>query len=377
MGYPSEKNRNIILKTALRLAGARLALASSLIVSTPALAHDAYADDHAPIGVMADHAHKKGEVMLSMRAMHMEMEGSQIGTDSVSPDIIATTIPNRFASVPGQPPTLRIVPTEMRTDMYMLGAMHAPSDAVTLMVMGSYIEKEMDHITFQGAAGTTQLGNFTTNPTGIGDLKVAALFPLLGHPDPAADKRDELTLKAGISVPTGSITQTDDILTPMGGTPTVRVPYMMQLGTGTWDLEPALTYKARRGQMGFGVQGSASIKLGRNDQSYSFGDVYEGTAWVSYRPAQWVSFSGRAKARSTNRVDGIDPMIVGPVQTANPDFQGGERLDLIAGVNLVATGGPLAGHRLGIELGAPVYQDLNGPQLAGDWMLTVGWQKAL
>ena len=36
----------------------------------------------------------------------------------------------------------------------------------------------------------------------------------------------------------------------------------------------------------------------------------------------------------------------------------------------------LAGHRLGIELGVPVYQDLNGPQMAGDWMLTVGWQKA-
>jgi hypothetical protein len=33
-------------------------------------------------------------------------------------------------------------------------------------------------------------------------------------------------------------------------------------------------------------------------------------------------------------------------------------------------------HRLALELGAPIYQDLNGPQMETDWMLTVGWQKA-
>ena len=61
-------------------------------------------DDHAPIGVMGDHAHKKGEFMISARVMHMEMSGNQIGTDDVSPDTIVTTVPNRFAGMPGQPP---------------------------------------------------------------------------------------------------------------------------------------------------------------------------------------------------------------------------------------------------------------------------------
>ena len=51
-------------------------------------------------------------------------------------------------------------------------------------------------------------------------------------------------------------------------------------------------------------------------------------------------------------------------------------MDLLGGVNFVATHGTLAGHRLGIELGAPIYQNMNGPQMTGDWMLTVGWQKA-
>jgi hypothetical protein len=66
---------------------------------------------------------------------------------------------------------------------------------------------------------------------------------------------------------------------------------------------------------------------------------------------------------------------MGPVQTANPDFQGGERVDVIGGVNFVATHGGLAGHRVGIEVGAPVYQNLNGPQMTGQWFATIGWQK--
>lgn len=66
------------------------------------------------------------------------------------------------------------------------------------------------------------------------------------------------------------------------------------------------------------------------------------------------------------RVDGIDPMIMGPVQTANPDFQGGDRVDLIAGINTVVTRGALAAHRFALEVGAPIYQNLNAPQMPGD-----------
>ncbi|MFZ1741836.1 MAG: transporter [Pontixanthobacter sp.] len=363
------------MKTTTCFAGA-LALATSLTPFTAALAHDAYADDHAPIGVMADHAHGKGEIMFSLRAMHMEMEGNKIGGDDMPPDTIVTTIPNRFAGMPMQPPTLRSVPQAMRADMFMFGMMYAPSDAVTFAVMGNYTEKEMDMTVYQGGMGTTQLGGFSTSSKGFGDVKAVAIIPLMGHPDKKADNRNELYLRAGVNVPVGSNTKTAQVLTPMNTTPTMRMPYGMQLGTGTWDFEPALTYKMRRGKFGLGVQGSASIKLGTNDQGYSYGDSYEGTAWLSYRPKQWVSLSGRVKARTMGPVDGIDPAIMGPAQGANPDYYGGERVDLIAGVNFVATHGSLAGHRLGIELGKPIYQDLNGPQLGGDWMLTVGWQKA-
>ena len=89
-----------------------------------------------------------------------------------------------------------------------------------------------------------------------------------------------------------------------------------------------------------------------------------------------MSLSGRLQAETQGRIEGIDPVIVGPIQTANPDFQGGERLTAFAGVNFAATGGSLKGWRLGIEAGLPMIQDLNGPQMPTDFTLTAGVQKA-
>jgi hypothetical protein len=143
------------------------------------------ADGHAPIGVMGDHLHKKGEWMLSYRYMQMDMRGNRIGTDDVAPGTIVTSVPNRFTSLnppspgqPPQPPTLRVVPLWMTMQMQMLGAMYAPTDDTTLMAMVTYIDKEMRHVTYAGGTGTAVKGHFTTNSEGFGDTRVTALHRL-------------------------------------------------------------------------------------------------------------------------------------------------------------------------------------------------------
>lgn len=324
------------------------------------------ADDHAPIGVMGDHTHAAGEVMLSYRYGAMTMDGNRIGTNGVSPEFIATQVPNRFAGRMGQPPTLRVVPLEMTMQMHMLGAMWAPSDRVTLMAMLPYVRKHMDHVTFQGGMGTTRLGVFTTVADGLGDAKLSALFPVWK----TASQRLHLT--AGLSLPTGSTDETDDVLAPNGMRPTLRLPYPMQLGTGTWDLLPAATYAGHDGHWSWGAQASAAIRLGDNDDGYAHGDTFMLTGWGSYLIAPQVSVSLRLAYEDEGRVEGIDPQIVAPVQTANPDFQGGTRLAALAGLNWHFVPST---HRLAIELGETVYQDLNGPQLERDLMLRVGYQQ--
>lgn len=351
-------------------AGILLAVTGAVFSAAPAFADNEAgalnALDHAPIGVMGDHRHAQGEWMISYRFMHMDMAGIQIGTNNVTPEQVVTTVPNRFFGAPGQPPTLRIVPTSMRMDMHMAGVMYGLSDNVTLMMMGNYITKEMDHITFQGGMGTTRLGEFRTTTADIGDTKVSALIGLT----------DTLHINAGVSIPTGTVTKEAQILTPMGGTPTVRTPYPMQIGSGTWDLEPGITYRDQSEYFGWGAQIKGTIRLGDNGQGYSFGDRFLATMWAQAAITPGVAVSGRLQAETLGRIDGIDPVIVGPVQTANPDFQGGDSLTALAGINFAATGGALKGWRLGVEGGLPLLQDLNGPQMPVDYTLTVGVQKA-
>lgn len=326
-------------------------------------------DAHAPIGVMADHGHSKNGVMLAYRIMHMEMGGNQLGTEGISGESIVTGIPNRFSGVSGQPGTLRVVPRNMNMDMHMVGVMYAPVDAVTIMVTGSYVMKEMDHRTYQGASGTNVAGTFQTAADGIGDMTVSGIVPLLhGGPD--------VNLRLGLSLPTGSTTRMDTVLTPMMTQARQRLPYAMQIGSGTWDILAGSTVTGHSGKAGWGAQYLATIRTGHNDQGYRLGDSHLLTAWGSYQVAPWSSLSLRAAGQTTGRITGMDPEIVAPVQTADPDNYGGQRLDLYLGTNLLATGGGLKGYRLGLEFGLPVYQDFHGLQLKTKWSFMAGIQKA-
>ncbi|MEM6812255.1 MAG: transporter [Pseudomonadota bacterium] len=328
------------------------------------------ANAHAPIGVMGDHRHRKGEWMVSYRYMRMHMEDNRDGTDDLSPVEIATTVPNRFFGTPMQPSTLRVVPLEMTTDMHMFGAMYAPSDRITLMGMVNYIDREMDHVTFQGGAGTTELGNFTTETSGFGDVGLSALIGIYEN------ETHSVHFNAGTSIPTGSIDERDDVLAPNGMRPTLRLPYAMQLGTGTFDLLPGIIYTGHHNNMGWGAQYKARFHLGNNSQGYSRGDKHQITAWGSYAFRPWVSGSLRFTAETESEIDGIDSEIVAPVQTADPDNYGGESISASAGLNFLIPNGILKNHRFSIEATLPVYQDLNGLQMKRDHMVTLGWQKS-
>ncbi|MEM9669533.1 MAG: transporter [Pseudomonadota bacterium] len=348
---------------------AGLALAS---IALTAAADGDTASDHAPIGVMADHRHEKGEFMFSYRYMRMVMDGSRIGTNSVTPEEIVTTVPNVFAGQPGQPPTLRVVPTDMNMDMHMFGAMYGLTDRVTLMAMTSYVRNEMDHITFAGPAGTDVLGEFTTSSDGIGDTVVSAIIGL----DNGKKAHRQFNLNLGFSLPTGRIGFEDQVLAPNGMTPTLRLPYPMQIGSGTIDFKPGLTLRDRFGDVSIGGQVMGTVRLGDNSSDYTRGNIGEFTTWVAYEPRPWISLSSRLLGRTMGSIDGFDPLIVAPVQTANPAFQGGETLEALFGVNLLGQEGFVRGHRLAAEFGFPLVRDLNGPQLETDFMFTLGWQKA-
>ena len=327
------------------------------------------ADSHAPIGVMAEHMHKTGEWMLSYRFMTMDMQGNLQGSDSIDPDTIVTTEPNRFAGMPGMPPTLRVVPLDMRMDMHMFGLMYAPSDKVTLMFMSNYLQKSMKHVTYMGGTGTTVLGNFETKSSGWGDTSASAMISLV------SSEAAKVHAIVGVSLPTGSTDEEDEILTPMNMRPTVRLPYPMQLGSGTYDPLLGLSYSGFADRFSWGAQWRGTFRTSNNDDRYRLGDEHRLTGWFSALFTDLVSGSIRLERYTRDNIYGIDPLIMAPVQTADPDRQKIERTDVGVGLNFAATGA-MSGWRFAIEYIVPVQQELDGPQLETDSQLILGVQKS-
>ena len=206
-------------------------------------------------------------------------------------------------------------------------------------------------------------GALSTESSGIGDSKFTGLIKLFDT------GKHRAHAAIGISMPTGSTDETDAILTPMGGTPSPRLPYAMQIGSGTVDVLSGFTYVGGHQQFGWGGQCGGDIRTER-DNGYRWGHKHQITGWLSYQPQPFITASMRVKYQSLGRIKGIDPRIAAPVQTADLDNYGGDMVNLLFGVNLVRQ----RGKRIAIEAGFPLLQDLNGPQMETDFILTAGVQ---
>jgi hypothetical protein len=316
-------------------------------VSLPAtVCADTRPDAHAPIGVMGEHIHEAGEWMLSYRFMFMRMDGNRDGTSSVSTARVLQDFP--------------VTPTDMDMQLHMIGAMYAPTDSLTLMGMLPILDLSMDHVTRMGR-------RFTTTATGPGDLRLTALYNVYRN------HMHSVLLNLGLSTPTGSINERDD--TPAGKDQ--KLPYPMQLGSGTWDLLPGVTYLGQTEHWSWGFQPMGTLRLGTNSEDYRLGRRVDMSLWGARKVTEWLSASLRLGTSIWFNIHGNDPELnPNMVPTADPDRRGGERLDLLFGVNGSAPHGVLEGARLAIEGGLPIYQSLDGPQLETDWLLTIGVQWA-
>jgi hypothetical protein len=197
--------------------------------------------------------------------------------------------------------------------------------------------------------------------SGLGDTRVAAMYTI--------NKQWMGTL--GLGLPTGSI---DEKVTMMGNER--QAPYAMQLGSGTYDLIPSVTYKDEKGNSGWGSQLEYTFRVGENDNEYTLGDKLELTGWYVHRFGKNVHVSGRLDYLNWGEIEGADKNIM-PAMTSSgymgttddPNNYGGQRLDLLLGLT-----GVFGGHRIGLEVGKPIYQDLNGPQMETDLVYSLGYQ---
>ncbi len=304
-------------------------------------------DGHAPIGVMGDHYHKKGALMFSYRYMPMWMDGSIESTDEISDEDIYQEY--------------MVAPQDMNMNMHMLGVMYAPSDQITLMVMGNYISNSMNLRTKMGV-------DFTTESSGLGDVSISSLIKILNK------NRRSLHANVGISIPTGDIDQRD--ATPMMND--AQLAYPMQLGTGTWDPSLGLTYLGQSDKISWGAQSKYKFRLGENSENYSFGNRFDILGWGAVKVSDYLSFSTSLSYFDTQKIDGVDadlnPMMMPLFNTAN---SGRSQLDVGFGTNFYVPKGSLKNLRIGAEIKIPAYQKVNGIQMKNTVIATFGIQYAL
>lgn len=320
-----------------------LIIAMGSLFSTQVMAdNSSRPDSHAPISIMGDHLHDKGEWMFSYRYMTMQMNDNYVNSNEVSnADVLQDFM---------------VTPDSMDMDMHMLGAMYAPTDDVTLMAMANYLSNSMKHETRMGMS-------FTAETSGLSDLQLGALIKL----DQTSQSNSHLNL--ALSIPTGSIEEKDQ--TPAGYN---RLPYPMQLGSGTYDVQLGATHTQFFDRSSWGIQAKQLFRTGYNKFDYRLGNRFNLNSWLAYNLSQDVSFNANIGYTNQKDIKGNDsalnPMMI---PTARTDLRSGYFWDLGLGTNIKLTDH----NRLAIEFTKNLYQNLDGPQLSRDWSVTVGWQYSL
>jgi len=311
------------------------------------------------------HTHPAGMWMFNYKLMHMNMEGLRDGTSDIGLSKVGY---NRV----GKPYNYMMIPTDMTMDMHMFMAMYGITDRLTVMAMTNYLENKMGMLMDMGKPmdpNKPDKGKQNDPPmrsSGLGDTEIRGIYKINKY----------FGGSLGLSLPTGNIEK--EFVTM--GRPAYRQPYDMQLGSGTYDLKPALTYSALSddSKWNWGAQAMYTWHTGKNENDWKYGDSLRVTGWLQRALGPLTSWL-RLAYSDTGRIRGEDPEIkilldprmrVGaPMPDADPDNYGGQRLDGLIGVSLLK--GPVS---IGIEGGVPLYQNLNGLQMKTTWVLNAGIQ---
>ncbi len=350
--------------------------------------HDGHHHDghHAqpPAGVMFGHMLKKtNDIMVGYRYMYSRQAGDMLHGTGVASD---KQIQNH-GCVQGFTGYCRVTPAYMDMGMHMLDIMYAPADWLNLMVMPQFMDMDMDMRPLKGV---------TVNPIqdhlhgghrtgGIGDTGMYALFKMFDN------DIHHVHATVGLSAPTGDV---DIMIRRMHRKDNGYLHYGMQLGSGTWDFKPSLTYTGQLDDWSWGGQFSATTRMeNHNGSGYALGDVFQTTAWGGYTLTRWLSASVRGIYTVQQQIDGqFNPVSgtdslgntvsnVNPGSKANyssgpmdyPTSYGGRYWDVGFGLNFTVPSGTLKGNNVGVEWLQPVQDNVNGYQLQREGAFSATW----
>ncbi len=109
-----------------------------------------------------------------------------------------------------------------------------------------------------------------------------ALVKLFDRPD------HHIHASLGFTAPTGDVQIRE---TPISNVkPGFFVHYGMQLGSGTWDFKPSLTYTGKVDAWSWGAQVGGIKRLeNKKYADYVLGDMFESSVWGGYDITNWLA----------------------------------------------------------------------------------------
>lgn len=254
-----------------------------------------------------------------------------------------------------------VVPTFISQEVHGLSVAYEISDNNSIRVTVPYVSQATEHI-----SSVPGFKEFVLKTDGVGDIAVNYLHTK------KLDSTSSLQASAGLRIPTGSINEVGD--TPRNGSGTdERLPYTMQLGSGTLDFSVAATYSKNLNHVSFGANANTVIRTGTNDNGYRIGNSVSTSVFSKY--ARWAHFQPgvRLTYRKIQPIHGQDTSLQVPSAFKYPasitdsSNYGGDSATL--SVNAKICPSYNCNTSFSVEFSEPVYQNLNGiqPKVRGNF----------
>ncbi|MGC9195471.1 MAG: hypothetical protein ACP5IL_08465 [Syntrophobacteraceae bacterium] len=266
----------------------------------------------------------------------------------------------------GVPHVLRNDPEDVKIWSEAAGLTYGVTNNFALSLASQYFEKQQDVNVFKGMSGTTLEGVSQTHSSGIGDTFLTGLYHIYGDPI------NSINASFGMSLPTGSTT-IDAVSFSNSGVPTdKRGVYTLQLGSGTFDAMPGITYLAVLNQWTWGLSYRARLPLDTNNQGYRYGDYNEFDAWTGYKLLPGIGTTLRILGSLQGHIHGYDPQILGYGPCSNPLWYGNDHIDLLPGVDVSGRFIGLPRLTFYTEGDVPLYQNFSGLHTAKCYAVAMG-----
>ncbi len=321
------------------------------------------------------------EFRFKLSAMTMAMDGLTRDGDSVSADS-QLGMPMMMGQPTGK---FMAVPTSMDMRMLNFTMGYSFSDRLFGGVMLMHKDNSMEMKFSDMMSTMTGQSGFTMDASGIADTMLMGKYRLFAD-DPLIPSQ-QASFFFGLSLPTGSIDETNSNH-PLALRQNELLPYGMQPGSGSYDPTIGILYQRSASPYWWGANAMYTARIHDNDRDYRLGDEARLDLYGMYQFRSNLLAQLQLNAEHRGDIDGqMDEMLSGATGHVTQGMAGSPLTtpqydsNNYGGKKVLATVGlqwqPAALNIIDINIGVPLYQDLNGLQLEEESRVMLTWYREL